>query len=188
MKFMTQARLQAPSLLIRLVVAFMISSVANAAKIECTSPAISDDQIREIVSRSRVEHDEIPREFSSFRWSVRRQGCHYVYIETGLPESPDYRQVFTLNQSGKLVDVENVALKCDGRGLSMADLRLVIDRERSRRPDIPSAGLEVRIQNQRLRCMYMVFEYAVPEVKGKFDLFTVDQYGELLDFYRSSPY
>lgn len=188
MKFMTLARLQAPSLLEGLVVTFMMSSVANAAKIECTSLTISNDQIREIVSRSRVEHNEIPREFSSFRWSVQRQGCHYVYIETGLPESPDYRQVFTLNQSGKLVDVENIALKCDGNNMDAAQLRLIIDRERSRRPDIPSAGPEVRIQNQRLRCMYMVFEYAVPEVKGKFDLFTIDQYGELLGFYRSLPY
>ena len=70
----------------------------------------------------------------------------------------------------------------------MAELRQIVDRERRRRPDIPSAVPEVRIQNQRLRCMYMVFEYAVPEVKGKFDLFTIDQYGEVLDFYRSSPY
>ena len=188
MKSRNKSRLQAPSWSAGLVVACMTTSMANAATINCTSPFISDDQVRGIVSRSRIEREEIPREFASFRWSVRRQGCHYVYTETGLPESPDYRQVFTLNQNGKLVDVENISLKCDGNSMDAAQLRLIIGHERSRRSDIPSAAPEVRIQHQRLRCLYMVFEYAVPEVKGKFDLFTIDQYGELLDFYRSSPY
>ena len=40
----------------------------------------------------------------------------------------------------------------------------------------------------RERCLYMYFEYAVPERRGDYLAFTLDPLGEVMDVYRSKPY
>jgi hypothetical protein len=159
-----------------------------AAQPVCVAPALSDQQVKDIIDKARETRTDLGAPFPKYRWTVRRQGCHYVYIETGLPEAPDYRQSFKLNQYGAIVDADNSRLKCPDKVLTESELAEIVTRERKKRQDLPPALPNARTRVQRLRCLYMYFEYAQPERKGDFQVFTIDPLGELMEFYRSQPY
>lgn len=77
----------------------------GSAQPACVAPALSDPQVKEIIDRERVNGEGIPAPFPKYRWLVNRLGCHYVYIEYGIPETPDYNHIVKLNQFGAIVDV-----------------------------------------------------------------------------------
>jgi hypothetical protein len=168
--------------------AFMILPVWGNQQPTCVAPALSDQQVKDIIDKERATRTDLPAPFSEFRWIVRRQGCHYVYIEYGLPEAPDYRQSFKLNQQGTLVDAEPSKLKCTDKVLTESELAEIIKNERAKRKDLPPAFSNYKTRVDRLRCMYLYFEYALPERRGDYQVFTIDPFGELMDFSRSKPY
>jgi len=159
---------------------------------ECPT-RFSDAQIRDLVLKERAKRSDLPKPFPKDRWLVRRQRCHYVYIEYGVPEAPEYNQIFKLNQHGVIVDVQVggqavEAMKCPDKVLTESALAEIVKQERARRSDLPSPFPAQKTKVERLRCLYLYFEYASPEPRGDYQVFTIDPLGELMDFSRSQPY
>lgn len=176
---------------IRIAILGLAGVLADAAVAQqsCEAKPIADEQIKALAQRERERRAEVPPAFPEYKWSVQRQGCYYVYTELALPLTPDKRQVFTFDPQGVLVDVEDVALKCPEKRFSNLELQGIAAQARARRQDIgPSSSAESRVQVVRKRCLYQVFEYPLPEVRGRFDLFTIDPNGALMEFQRSSGY
>jgi len=171
----------------------------------CVAPTLDDARVKAIIDTERAARTDLPAAFAHSRWSVRREGCHYVYIEFSLPETPDKMNIFKLNQNGVIVDAMNgidslmpplvpegaqVAghMKCPAHVLTEAELAAIIANERQTRSDLPAAFPSSRVRVERMRCLYLYFEYALPERRGDFQVFTIDPMGELMEFSRSDPY
>jgi len=168
------------------VLALATVPAAASAQPKCTAPALSDQQVKEIVDKERASRTDLPPRFGEYKWAVRRQGCHYVYIETGLPHRPDNDHTFKLNQFGVLVDADTIS--CPETTLSERQLIDIVKNERAKRSDLPPPFPNVRTDVVRNRCLYALFEYAVPETRGNYQVFTIDPLGELMEFLRSRPY
>ena len=171
------------------LVALVAPRVGYAQPI-CVAPALSDQQVKESVDKERATRTDLPEPFPKYRWIVRKQGCYYVYIEYGLPEAPEYNHIFKLNQHGTIVDVQggSQSMKCPDKVLTQSELAEIIKRERAKRQDLPARFAKYRTRVDRLRCLYLYFEYALPETRGNYQVFTIDPLGELMEFSRSQPY
>lgn len=88
------------------VVFMVMLPVVGYTQPNCVAPSLSDQQIKDVIDKGRVTRTDLPVTFPKFRWVVQRQGCYYVYIEYGLPETPDYHHIFRLNQYGVIVDAQ----------------------------------------------------------------------------------
>ena len=171
----------------------MIFPALGYAQSTCVAPVLSDQQVKNIIEKERASRTDLPASFPKYRSTVRRQGCHYVYIEYSLPETPDQNHIFRLNQYGAIVDVtvgisKKKDLKCTNKVFSESELAKIIKDERGKRKDLPSPFPNFRTQVVRSGCLYYFFEYALPEKKGNYQVFTIDPFGELMDFSRSQPY
>lgn len=171
-----------------LLFAAMVFPVLGYQQPTCVAPALSDQQVKDIIDKERATRTDLPARFPEFRWLVRRQECHYVYIEYGLPETPDNNHIFRLNQYGVMVDAEPGKPKCPAKVLTESELAEIISRERGKRRNLPTAFSKQKTRVERMRCMYLYFEYALPEKKGNFQVFTIDPFGELWEGHRSKPY
>lgn len=78
-------------------------------------------------------------------------------------------------------------LKCPAKVFSESELAEIIKVERAKRQDLPPPFQKYKTRVDRLRCLYLYFEYALPETKGNYQVFTIDPYGELMEFSRSQP-
>ncbi len=158
----------------------------------CVAPTLSDQQVKDIIDRERATRTDLPAPFPEYRWTARKQGCHYVYIEYGLPEAPEYNHIFSLNQYGAVVAASTgrttVKLKCPDKTFTESELAEIIKKEREKRHDLPPSFPSYRTRVDRLGCMYLYFEYALPEARGNYEVFTIDPFGELMEFSRSQPY
>lgn len=158
----------------------------------CSAPTLADQQVKDIIDKERATRTDLPEPFPESRWTVRRKGCHYVYIEYGLPEVPDYSQIFMLNQNGAIVDAQMGTsvehLKCPDKVFTNSELAEIIKKEREKRGDLPPPFPNFKTRIDRLRCLYLYFEYNLPEKRGDYQVFTIDPFGELMDFSRSQPY
>jgi hypothetical protein len=157
---------------------------------DCDARPLSDQQIVDTIQKARAARADLPKPFPKYRWLVRRQGCHYTYIEYGLPEAPEYNQIFKLNQHGAIVDAyassQTVgSMKCPDRVLTETELAGIVAKERAKRGDLPAPFPGYKVRVQRLRCLYLYFEYALPETTGTYQVFTIDPFGELMGFSRS---
>ncbi len=167
--------------------------VSGYAQATCVAPKLSDQQVKDIVDKARASRKDLLVPFRQQRWSVRRQGCHYAYIESGLPEAPERSQAIILNQHGVIVDTQignsqTSSLTCPDRVFTESELTEIVRKERERRKELPPAFSTSRIRVSRLRCLYLYFEYAVPERRGDYQVFTIDPLGEVMAFSRSKPY
>ena len=158
----------------------------------CVAPTLSDQQVKDIIDREKATRTDLPAPFPEYRWTARKQGCHYVYIEYGLPETPEYNHIFRLNQYGAIVDAGSggitVNLECPDDVLADSELAEIIKKERAKRHDLPPPFPSHRTRVDRSGCMYLYFEYALPEARGNYQVFTIDPFGELMEFSRSQPY
>lgn len=154
----------------------------------CALPALSDQQVKTIVQKERAARTDLPVPYPNYRSTVRRKGCYYLYMEHGLPEAPEYAQSFTLNDKGVIVDATSAALKCPATVFTDRELTKIVARERAGRTDLPAPFPEATLKVWRKRCLYFYFEYAVPPVRGKYQVFTIDPLGGLLEVSRSEPY
>jgi hypothetical protein len=109
-------------------------------------------------------------------------------MEIGLPETPDYTHVFKVNQYGVIVDADTERLQCPEKVFTESELAEIIKKERARRKDLPPPFANSRTRVDRVRCLYLYFEYAVPETRGNYTVFTIDPLGELMDVTRPQPY
>lgn len=159
----------------------------------CVAPPLSDQQVKDIIQNERETRTDLPKPFPKYRWLVRKDGCYYVYIEYGLPEAPEYNQIFKINQRGVIVDVQMGAesvkgLKCPDKTYTETELAEIVKKERAKRADLPPEFPKYKTRLQRMRCLYLYFEYALPERRGEYQVFTIDPFGELMEFSRSQPY
>jgi hypothetical protein len=67
----------------------------------CSGPEFTDEQIAEVIRRERFVRTDLPAELPSSTATVRRQRCHYIYVES----VGDSSRVFIVNQYGVIVDV-----------------------------------------------------------------------------------
>jgi len=166
-----------------------VSPVPGHADPGCDAPVFSDQQIEEIIATERASRTDLPVPFPQYRSVVRRRGCHYTYIEYGLPERPEYNHIIKLNQHGVIVDAsaggQSSPLQCPGAVLTDNELAEVVRSEREKRRDLPPAFSNYETRVVRMRCLYLYFEYAVPRINGEYQVFTIDPFGELMEFRRS---
>ena len=160
---------------------------------ECVGPALSDQQVKNIIDKERITRTDLPAPFAESRWTVRKQGCHYVFTETGVPAALDGGRIFKLNHRGVIVDVQigNAdisGLKCPERVFADSELAEIVKNARGKRRDLPPPFPNHRARVDRVRCLYRYFEYAIPERRGDFQVFTIDPFGEVMEFMRSQPY
>ncbi len=173
-----------------LLVALLILPAVSCAQLTCVASALSDQSIKQIIDEERAARTDLPKPFPKYKWAVKRQGCHYVYIEDGLPEAPEYNQIFRLNQYGVIVDVQggDQSMQCPSKTFTESELAQIMEKERKRRNDLPTPFKRHKTRVDRLRCLYLYFEYSLPETRGDYQVFTIDPFGELMEFYRSQPY
>jgi hypothetical protein len=162
---------------------------------KCSEPTLTDAQIKQIVDRERSARTDIRPADPNANWAVKRKGCHYLYTELDPSGLPDSGYTIVLNQKGVIVDASSPRVTpptatpsagCPKDVLSSETLRESVARERIRRPDLPPPFADFEVKVARLRCLYLYFEYAKPPVPGKYQAFTIDPYGEVLDFSRGS--
>lgn len=158
----------------------------------CGVPALSDAEVKAAIDTARATGTNLPTPFAEYRWSVKKRNCYYVYTEFRIPESVDSNNTITLNQLGMVVDARargrSSEMACPGRAFSQEELAQIIRSEREKRSDLPSLFEDFRTQVERLRCLYLYFEHKLPEQRGDYQVFTIDSFGELMEFSRSQPY
>lgn len=152
---------------------------------DCSAPALSDDQVKAIVDKQREIRQDLPARPAEYKWLVRRQGCHYVYIENPVPETPDEHNMFWLNPKGLIVDIRPGTLTCPEKVLTEHDLAEIVKTERSRRKNLPPPFAEFKTSVTRMRCLYLYTEHAAAGTTDRYQAFTIDPYGELFDVFRS---
>jgi hypothetical protein len=178
--------MSAVKLLILSTLILMLPVVAMAQP-DCSAPAMTDDQVKAIIAKERKARKDLPEPFAESQIVIRRQGCHYHYIEYAVPRTPDKQNIITLNQEGVIVDTQPATLECPDKTFTESELAEIVKQERATRKNLPAPYPQTRIRVDRDRCLYMYFEYAVPESPGRFQVFTVDPLGAVLDFYRNKP-
>ena len=178
--------------LIMVTINMLMFPALTCAQTECKESELSAAQINEIVVRARSTRDDLPPAFPDYEYTARRQGCYYVYIEYGLPPALEYNQIFRLNQYGAIVDAQSGGqasnLKCPEKLYTESELADIIKKERGKRQDLPPPFPKYRIHVSKLNCLYLYYEYNLPEKRGDYQVFTIDQFGELMEFSRSFPY
>ena len=152
-----------------------------AAQSNCEVPALSEQQVGEIIAKERVKRADLPPKFDSQTIAFRRQGCHYTYIEYFVPRTPEKQNIFKLNQHGIIVDVQPGQIDCPKQVFTEAQLAAIVEKARAERKELPRRAPNTTARVDRLRCLYLYFEEPVPPKAGHFVAFTIDPLGELLD-------
>ena len=169
----------------------MFPAVSHSQPI-CDAPALSDTEVKGAIDRARATRTDLPAPFPQYRWSVKKRGCYYVYVEYSLPETPDSNHMITLNQHGAVVDAgargRSSKLNCPSKVFTENELAEIVHAEREKRRDLPPLFENFRSRVDRLRCLYLYFEHKVPEQRGDYQVFTIDPFGKLMEFSRSQPY
>jgi hypothetical protein len=169
-----------------------VAAAAEPAK-KCTAPPLSDDQVKAIIGKARAARTDLPKAFPKSTWKVSRRGCYYIATEFMDPPTPDADHMFTLNPRGIIVDVTTgisatSPLACPAKVYDNVELATIVTKTRAARSDLPQPFKTQRVAILRSRCLYMYFEYRVPERRGDYQLFTIDPLGELMDAQVSTPY
>src|SRR5262245_58233631 len=171
-----------------------ICGVADAAPAKpVCAPALTDDQVKAIITKERGARKDLPPPFKQTTWTVRRDGCYYVVTEWPVPAVPDSGRIWKLNQYGAIVDLiigNSLAspLQCPDKVYDQRELAAIVAKARAARSDLPPPLAKPRIAVSRARCTYLYFEYRQPEHRGDYQVFTIDPLGELMEFQISKPY
>jgi hypothetical protein len=155
---------------------------------DCAGQVLTDQQVKELVTKARSTRTDLPAPFTQARTSLTRSGCYYTYIEFGLPETPHRTNIFKLDAHGNIVDIQPGTPTCPEKTFTEAELGEIVKNERTKRTDLPPPLPNARIRVERLRCLYLYFEYAVPESRGNYQVFTIDPLGGVMDVQRPDPY
>ncbi len=173
-----------------LLAALLILPAVGYPQPTCVAPALSEQQVKDIIDKERATRTDLPAPFPKYKWDVRRQGCYYICFEYGLPQAFHKEQIFKLNQYGAIVDVQGAvkSMKCPDKVFTERELAEIIKRERAKGHDLPRAFPRFKTRVDRLRCLYLYFEDALPETRGNYHTFIIDPFGELMEFFRARPY
>src|SRR5579862_4131110 len=95
-----------PNIWILTFLATLIPPVWGYQMPPCDASSFSDQQIKEIIDKARAEGKDLPPAFPESKWTVRKQGCYYIYTEQKVPATPDATYIFKVNPKGSIVDFE----------------------------------------------------------------------------------
>jgi hypothetical protein len=165
-----------------------IGAPARQDTSEAHTEDMADIEVKSIIDEQRAARSDLPKPYPQSEWIVRKQGSYYTYIEYGLPKAPGFSQIFKLNRHGVIVDAysaenPNKPIDCPEKVYSAGELAAIVERERQNRDDLPAAFPEFRTRVDRMRCLYLYFEYAIPEAQGKHHVFVIDPFGELMEVF-----
>jgi hypothetical protein len=168
-----------------------IGGPAGHDKVDADTKGLADIEVKAIIDQQRAARSDLPKAFPQSEWVVRKQGSYYSYIEYGLPKAPGMNQIFKLNRHGVIVDAytaenPNTPIACPDKVYSDSELAAIVERERKTRDDLPPKFPEIKIRVDRMRCLYMYFEYAVGDTQGKHHVFVIDPFGELMEVFPAS--
>jgi hypothetical protein len=164
--------------------AFMIAPARGGVQSDCAAPPLTEAQLKAIVAKERERRQDLPPAVAEYTTAVRREGCHYTYIEYPLPRTPDRQTIFTINQHGVIVDTQPATMKCPERQLTESDLAAIVKAARSKREDLPRAYADTRTRVDRRGCLYLYFEHPASAPRD-FQVFTIDPLGELISAFRN---
>ncbi|TAK60987.1 hypothetical protein [Methylobacter sp.] len=74
-------------------------------------------------------------------------------------------------------------LKCPDKVYSESELINIVEEARKSRTDLPGKYLKYETSVIKLRCLYILYERPIPATEDVYQTFTIDPYGELMDFY-----
>ncbi|WP_426991523.1 hypothetical protein [Methylomonas sp. CM2] len=74
------------------------------------------------------------------------------------------------------------AMECPGTKLSEAQLIDIVNKARLSNLDLPKVFEKSKTKLVMVRCLYMLQEVALPESLNKSNTFTIDPFGQLVDF------
>ena len=162
---------------------------------DCGAPVLSDQAVKDIIERERATRTDLPPPYPRSRWVVRRQGCYYAYVEYAVPEAPNRNHIFKLNPQGAIVDATTGLmlatapgkLKCPAKVLTKDELAEAVRKERGKRRNVPPPFANQETRVDRMRCLYLYYEQAVPKKKGHYQVFIIDPFGEVMDVQRGKP-
>ena len=167
------------------LVSVLASFAATAhAQPTCTATPISDQQVKTIVDKERSTRSDLPRPFDAYTWVVRKQECHYVYVESAVPAGPERSNMLTLNQDGVVVDVQPGSMQCPEPTIRAEDIPQKVRALRTTRSDLPAPFPQAKTTVSRRRCGYMYVQYGQSETKQVLQIFAFDLFGELTQFVR----
>lgn len=95
--------------------------------------------------------------------------------------------LFCLLMLGAISNVYAKSLKCPDRIFSESELAEIVKQQRALRDDLPKPYGKFKTKVMRLRCLYVYYEYELPEGKNVYQNFTIDPYGEIMEFYINKP-
>lgn len=164
-----------------------------ASELNCEAPQFSNDQLAAIIKRERSVRSDLPAEPAAYTTSIRRQRCHYIYMETPDGGGAHDETTFVLDQFGVIVDAvvgrgNPAALAdCPKRRLTDQEVQQAVNLERKRFGDLPPAPSNYSVSVIPKRCMYFYVETGAPDAANESPSlsFTVDQYGAVYSVYRN---
>lgn len=175
-----------------LFLATFVLPLGALAQPKCVAPDLSDEQVKDIIDKARSTRSDLLEAYSEYAWEARKMGCHYLYVESGIPIAFHFEQVYKINQFGAIVDAYsgdgNLAMSCPQDELSESELSEIVQKARAAREDLPPPFPNFTTRVDKMRCLFLYFEEAVPKTRGNYLVFTIDPYGALMDIYHSKPY
>lgn len=160
---------------------------AAGAQPVCEAPPLADHEVVAIIPTERGSGKRLPRPFDNYTTDIRRQGCHYLYLEYPVPLVFDRLNVFRINQHGVLVDSAPLHTECVGQVLTQSERSEIVRRARASSNDLRPKPLDFTVRVSRLRCLYLYFENRVSVGNRSFQALIIDPLGELLDSFETEP-
>jgi hypothetical protein len=164
-----------------------------ASELNCEGPQFSAAQLAAIIKRERSVRSDLPAEPTAYTTSIRRQRCHYIYMETPDGGGAHDETTFVLDQFGVIVDAvvgrgnPSALVDCPKRRLTDEEVQQAVNLERKRFGDLPPAPANYSVSVTPKRCMYFYVEKGAPNAANESQSlsFTVDQYGAVYSVYRN---
>ena len=169
------------------IIILLIYPGSALAQNDCNAPEFTADQIHEIIKNERANRDDLPRAYPKYKYEVIKEGCYYQYWEEKQPDALHASRRFTLNKFGAIVEILRgpavmFEFKCPEKVYSESELAEIIKRERELRQDLPQPFSNYKVQTARYGCLYLYFESELPEGSKNYLVFTIDPFGELMEF------
>ncbi len=171
------------------IISLLIFPNLVLAQGDCGAPELSLEQIHEIIKKERLKRSDLPQAFPKYEYSLKKQGCYYIYFEKKQPYEIHYSRSFTLNRFGAIVEVRRghgleVELKCPEKVYSESEVEKIIKKERELHRDIPPPFSNFKVQFKRIGCSYWYVEVELPEESKNYIAFKIDAFGGLMKFSR----
>ena len=156
--------------------------------ITCKTPAFTKKEIINIVKKAREANPKLIAETENADINIHRQRCHYVYRETPRANTTvDLSRYVTINEVGEIASFivgrsGKSGFKCPDVKYSVEQMAKFLQLSRARFSDLPKQPNDFTARVNKVRCMYVYYEYPLSIKEGKGYSFTFDYNGDLYSF------